>query len=229
MYEKLMGLPLFKGVTRDRIDRTVGSCRFHFLKYPPETTIFSAGDPCTGIAFVLSGAVRIRIAGADGRFTVTQTIEGYDVISPDFLFGRRTCYPGDVISVDTVSILQISKNDYIRILNSDPVFLFNYLNLLSMNSQKAVEGVLAVSAGDMAERIAYWVSALTQPRSRDIVLECQRCDLSSLFGVPRSILHTTLEDMKEKGYIDYNPDAIFVKSRPALLTLLHDHAEPSEE
>lgn len=33
MYEILMGLPLFKGVSHDKISEIVEKAKFHFLKY----------------------------------------------------------------------------------------------------------------------------------------------------------------------------------------------------
>lgn len=225
MFEILMGLPLLRGVSAERMEKTVGSSKFHFLKYPPGETIFHAGDPCTDIAFILAGTVRLTVRSADGRFAVSQLIDGRDVISPDFLFGRRTIYPGDIVANDTVSILRIPKNDYINILTSDHIFLFNYLNMLAMNAQKSMEGILAVSSGDIAERIAYWISATTQPRSHSIVLECSRKDLSTLFNTPRTVLKAALEEMKERGLLDYTPHSITVPDRQALIALLHDHPE----
>ena len=225
MFDILMELPLFKGVSKEQMEKTVGSAKFHFLKYLPGSTIFREGDPCTDLAFIISGTVKITIVNPDGRFSVTQSLEARDVISPDFLFGRLTCYPGTIEAVDTVSLLLIPKSDYIKILLSDQVFLFNYLNLLSMNAQKAVEGILAVSTGNLAERIAFWISALTQPRSFDIELVCRQRDIVGLFGVPRTTLRATLEELKEQGLIDYSLYGIKVKDRQAMLALLSNHSE----
>lgn len=229
MFDILMGLPLFKGVSRDCMAKTVGTAKFHFLKYTPGAEIFRAGQPCNDIAFIISGTVRMTISNPDGRFSVSQSLLAQDVISPEFLFGKVTSYPCDVYAVDTVSILLISKTDYVNILLSDTVFLFNYLNLLSMNAQKAVEGILAVSTGSVQERIAFWISALTQPRSFDITLECRQRDLVGLFGVPRTTLRSELESMKARGLIDFTLYGITVKDRVALLSLLHNHSEDTDD
>lgn len=225
MFDILSDLPLFKGVGRDKMARIAGQSKFHFLKFTPGETVFRAGDPCNSIAFLISGTVRMTIQNPDGRFSVAQTLAAQDVISPDFLFGKITKYPADVVAVDTAGLLLISKADYVKILNSDNVFMFNYLNLLSMNAQKAVEGILAVSTGDVQERIAFWISALTQPRSYDIRLECRQRDLVALFGVPRTTLREALENMKQRGLINYSLYGIDVLDRQKLINILHNHAE----
>lgn len=229
MFEILMGLPLFKGVSHERMAKTVGSSKFHFLKYLPGETIYRAGDPCVDLTFVISGSVRVKIVNPDDRFAVSQTINAPDVIAPEFLFGKITRYPGTVTAIDTTGLLRISKNDYMQILNSDTVFLLNYLNLLSMNAQKAVEGIIAVSTGELPERIAFWISALSQARSTDVCLECRSRDLTSLFGVARTSLKAALDRMKDEGLIDYTPYRINVRDRRALLSLLHNHAETQED
>lgn len=221
MYEILMGLPLFKGASYSRISEIVGSTKFHFLKYGPGEQIVAAGELCTHIKFIVSGAVRMTIVNADGRFRIDQRLEAPEVIAPDFLFGRTTMYPGTVVSeADGAGILQIAKSDYVEILHTDSVFLFNYLNLLSRNAQKSVDGILAVTTGSLEQRIAFWIIATTQHNSTDITLTCRHRDLYALFGVQRGAFMTVLEDMKQRGIIDYSTNTLRVISRQALNDLL---------
>ena len=220
MYEILMGLPLFKGVSYTNISKVVESTKFHFLKYLDGETIVTAGETCTHVKVIISGRARLSIANADGRFKVSQTLSAPDVIAPDYLFGRATHYPCNAVALGPTGILQITKHDYVKILNSDPIFLFNFLNILSMNAQKAIDGVLALTNGSLEERIAFWITALTQRGGSDIVLSCRQRDLYSLFGVQRSSFMATLDSMKARGLIDYNQQEIRIISRPEMLDLL---------
>ncbi len=220
MYEILMRLPLFNGVSRERISEIVGMAKFHFLKYLPGETIVSAGEPCTHIKFIISGKARLHIANADGRFRVSQSLEAPDVIAPEFLFGKATLYPCSAEAIEATGILQISKSDYMRILNVDQIFMFNFLNILSMNAQKSIDGVLSLATGSLEERIAFWITALTQRGGTDIVLSCRQRDLYSLFGVQRTSFISTLESMKQRGLIDYDHNEIRIVSRRDLLDLL---------
>lgn len=220
MFDILMEIPLFRGVSRERMAEVVGIAKFHFLKYLPGETIVSAGDPCTHIKFIISGSLRSKIVNSDQRFKVTQTLKAPDVIAPDYLFGRITTYPCTAEAIEPVSILQLTKNDYMKILSTDPVFMFNYLNMLSVNAQKSVEGVLALTTGSMEERIAFWIIALTQPTGTDIELRCRQRDLYSFFGVPRSSFIATLEGMRERGLITFDSESIGIPNRKALVSLL---------
>lgn len=221
MYESLLTLPLFKGLSYARLSEIVGNTPLAFLKYLPNEPILAAGDPCTHLKFILSGNVRMTITNSSDRFRVAQTLTSPALISPDFLFGRNTFYPGSAKAIDTVSIMQIEKNDFIRLLQTDEIFIFNYLNLLSTNAQKAVDGIIALTSGSLEERIAYWIIALTQLGAEDIVLSARQRDLYTLFNVQRTTFISTLDSMKEQGIIDYGNNEIRVLSRRALRSVLH--------
>ena len=179
-----------------------------------------AGEPCKHIISVVSGAVKSTIQTADKKFTVSEILDSPGVIAPDYFFGRKTNYPSTVTAHSTVGLLQLDKNDYLSIINADTVTLFNFLNLLSLNSQLAVEGVLALSSGDLQKRIAYWIVALTDHDAHDIVMECRHRDLYTVFGVQRQSLISALDSLRANGVIDYLPNRIMVSERKKLLEVL---------
>nr|WP_304972367.1 hypothetical protein [uncultured Muribaculum sp.] len=74
MYEILMGLPLFKGVSREKISEIVEKAKFHFLKYLEGESLVAAHEACTHIKFIISGSVRLSISNYNERFKVSQTL-----------------------------------------------------------------------------------------------------------------------------------------------------------
>lgn len=220
-----MELPLFQGVSHSKLAEIVGAAKFHFLKYPEGETIIRAGDRCDHLTFVISGSVRSTVTNINGRFSVGQTLGAPAVIAPDFLFGKVTDYPCDVVALESTGILKISKSDYIRILGADPVFGFNYLNILSVNAQKAVEGILSLTSGELAERIAFWIVALTQAGGTDITLTCKARDLSSIFGMQRSTFEANMQRMQAAGLVDYDASQIRIADRSRMLALLQKNSE----
>lgn len=225
MFDILSEIPLFRGVTRERISRTVESTKFHFLKFSAGQTIAEPGENFTHLHIILSGRVRVSISSDDGRLVVGQTLRGPDVIAPDFLFGPVTVCPAKVEALEEVSVIRISKNDYVKILSSDNIFLYNYLNYLSMNAQKCVEGVLSMTSGSIEERLAMWIVALTQPGGADITVTCRQRDLNAMFGVTRSSFVAALDRLADKGVITYVPGRISVTDRRLVLDVMRNGIE----
>lgn len=220
IYETLRELPLLKGASLQRIMELVSKIKFHFLKYPDETVIMEPFEEYSNLRFVISGAVRMTVSDPAGRLKVSMTIQAPDVLVPQFFFGKRTTSPCKVVALDTIGILEITKSEFLRILKTDNVFLYNYLNYLSMSAQKGVDGVLSITSGSLEERLAYWVIMLTSPNAKDIVIETRLRDMYAIFGVQRSAFIAMLERMKAQGLVDYTKDTISFTSRSALLELL---------
>lgn len=221
MYETLLELPLFKGVSHERISEIIGKTRFEFKKFMPNEVILHSGQNCTHLTFVLSGEVRISISDASKSFSVRQTVTGPDCLLPDFLFGRSTSFPGEATALSSVRVLKIDKVDYLKILTIDPVFLLNYLNYLSMNAQKPIEGLLAGSITDLAKRIALLIVSTTQSTAQNIVVKCIGPDLFTSLRFDRNSLLNALEEMKKENLIDFNDNSITVLDRRGLQQMLY--------
>lgn len=215
-----MSLPLIKGVSPDRLNKIVSSTPLHFLKYLPGQTVMEAGEAMTHLPFLINGSVRVTTTNFGGNFSVSYTLAAPDVLVPDFLFGRTTASPSSIVAIDSAGIIKIAKSDYVAMLQSDSVILFNYLNLLSAAAQTRIDGILSLTDGLLEERIAFWIVALTQRSSRDIILSSRQRDLSAFFGVQRSIFTATIDSMVERGIITVEKDGIRPTSREALVSLL---------
>ncbi len=218
----LLSLPLFNGVSTNKIQQIVGQHEFHFLKFTDGELLTVPGTPCTHIRFIISGRVRSWIDSPDGKIRVSQTLQAPNVIAPEFFFGRTTTYPCAVKALGTAGIVDIEKSEYIKIIKSDPVFLFNFLNLLSADAQQAVQGVMCLTSGDLRKRIAYWILALTQRGGEDIEMECRQRDLYTVFGVQRQSLISALSEMHTAGAITYTSNLIKVAVRDSLESILKD-------
>lgn len=221
IFDALMLMPLLKGVSRARLQEIAGRMKLHFLKVAAGGDVALPGEQCTTLKFLLSGSVRVVLGDSEGDLEVGQTLCAPQVISPDSLFGLVTTYPCRVTAISDVGIMEISKEDYRRMLALDSVFLFNYLNTVCSASQRSQRGLLSVVTGTAAERVAYWVITLTQPGSTDISLVSHNHDLHSLLGIPSAAMRAATDRLSQAGIIDLaHPRALHVTSRAALAALL---------
>lgn len=221
MYDTLLDLPLFRGASRDRITDTVGKAKFHFLKFEPGDKIVGAGQPCSHLMFILAGQVEASMEMGNGKYTCKQYFRNPDVLYPDFLFGRDIHFPASVTAISTTNILQIEKADYLHILKSDSVFLLNFLNFLSINSQKALSELAQSSDANPDKRIAFRILGLTRLSANRIVISTSDGSLSQLFGVTIDQLQSFLSRMKEKRILDFESGQIEIWDRKALIDLLN--------
>jgi len=212
MYEQLRSLPLFQGVGPERISELVERFPFHFLKFKPGDTIISAGEQCQHVRFVVSGSVKLITESNVLRVKLTQTLHAPEVLGPDSLFGRDNSYPFTAIAGSRCGILQLRKSDYVKVLQTDKVFLFNILNYLSSNCQRHTTALQMMRHGSIAERLAREITDLTTQRSTDVMLHFRQKDLCTLLGTQRNSLIASLDQMVADGLIEYTNSEITVKS-----------------
>ena len=205
-----MQLPLFQGVSAEKITALVEKLPFHFLKYRNGEQVFAAGDPCTHIKFIVSGQVRLETAFSNLRVTMCQTISNPHVLAAEYLFGRDTVYPFTAISDGACGILQLRKSDYIKMISSDKVFLFNILNYLSTGSQRSLASPLSVKNGSAAERLANLVDALAISGAKDISFLYKQKDLCALLGTQRTTLVAMLDKLSEMDILEYDSNKLTI-------------------
>lgn len=220
MYERLRSLPLFQGVGPERISELIERLPFHFLKFKEGETIIKAGDKCECVRFVVSGSVRIVMKSTDFNVKLLQTLTAPEVLGPDSLFGIDNSYPFSAYAATDCGIMQLTKSDYMKMLMTDKVFLFNILNYLSSNCQR-YSTILQMTQGNIAERLAREITNLTTPRSTDVVLEFQQKDLCALLGTQRNSLIAALDKMLSHEIITYTSSKIKVLDVRALQTMFY--------
>ena len=216
IFDTLMELPLFQGVSRLKLSELVEKVPFHFIKYRDGDTIVSVGDKCDSLLFLVSGQARIDIPCKNKRIHFLETLAAPNVIGPDYLFGKTTNYPFSVYSRGVCGTLQIAKSDYINMIQSDRVFLFNILNMLSRNTQRNTASILALTKGTIVERIAHFVNSLTHPEGTDIKIAFRQKDFSTMLDAQRTSFINALERLKDVGAIDYSLTEIVIKDRNKL-------------
>lgn len=219
IYNAILSLPLLKGASVARLTDIVGRYKLNFLKFQPGETIVTAGDECKSLIFILSGSICLTANAPREILTVKQTLDAPQVIFPDRLFGRENTYPTTVTALSAVSVLEISKEIYRKMLADDPVFLYNYLNRVCSAAQRNSQPFRNLTDMDNAKRLARWISELTLPGAKDIHIYSESADLADILAPNQpEAWNQAIEQLRSRGLIAYVTRRSFaIPSR----TLLH--------
>lgn len=218
IFDTLTELPLFKGVSRETMSRTVGNYRFEFKKYAPGEIIVKAGAPCRSVIFILSGKVNSSLSLSDD-LRIVQILPANVMIDTEFLFGKHTSHPALISAEDRVAVLEISKNDFIGIIASDTVFMFNYLNILSRKSQKIFDNYPVT--GSLLSQLTTITDFFTDPKATQITV-CFHPDTERAFGMSPEQFSSEARKLLEKKLIaNFDGMAVYISDRSRLLEAGH--------
>lgn len=176
MYEKLMSLPIFKGVGPDQVSQFLEKTDLNFQTYQPGDTVVERTEVCDAVTCVLTGDVEVSYnIGASGVELKASYGMG-KMIGLDRLYGLDTYYPYEVVTRQGCGTMSFSKNKLLSLIKNNDICHINLLNILSLRSQISIHAAECVSYKDPLSRIAAILLLLTD---RDC-LKIRISDVTSL-------------------------------------------------
>lgn len=136
IYDRLLQLPLFLGMSRADINRAVGHARLDFFSVQDGTTVASEGEPCGHLLFLMQGSLLSETFSDDRGYSFQEDIPAPAVLQPERLFGLTPRYSSTFTAMGECRVLSLDKHDAMRMLAESEVFRLNVLNLLSNGVQK---------------------------------------------------------------------------------------------
>lgn len=160
LYDKILSLPLFQGLSRYDMGDIVAHVRMGFSTANPREIIIRENDPCRQLVFMFSGTAVVQ-SYADGRgFSVEEYVSAPQVFEPERLFGLTQYYAHTVRSADgECGLLTLGKEEVARLCERFPIFRVNLLNLLATDVQKASLGQWKRRPRSTAMRIRRFLSS----------------------------------------------------------------------
>ena len=219
--EAILGLPMFQGITNEQLQELLEKFPFHFLKYSDDEPVIAAGDTCTHLKFVISGAVRVTARSSKLKVSIAHSLTAPDVVLPEHLFGMDTTYSCDVRAQGGCGIMQIAKAHYFDMLQLNQVLLLNALNRLSFGAQSQRAMLRTLTSCNTLQRLAMLVAATTRRNSQQIVIEAKLQDLCALTGATRHQIAQAVNQLEDEGIVEKNGEnSLLVNDRRALLDLI---------
>lgn len=220
MYDTIMDLPIFKGISTQQVSEFLEKTHIEFVNYKRDDIIYTRGEPCTDIRYLISGSIRLTHNHISGRCAINEVLHPGCVLGVERLFGLNTIYPDTATACLDSSILRFGKEQFLSLLASDNIYLINCLNYLSLRAQRPVDALAYLYSGSLLGHLAYWVSTMTDRDAVSVELKASTADLSALTSIAPDQVKSQLAKMRADGLISVSGDTIRIRSR----RLLIDHA-----
>ena len=218
MYEMIMDLPVFKGVSKEQVSSFLEKTNVNFENFEPGMKIVSKGEEVKTVKFVMSGEVCASHVLVGSNISVEEYCSYGRVLGADRLYGMSTGYSCDVIAMTRTSIMEFSKDQYVKLLNSDSIYLLNFFNFLSRRAQRPVEALEEFTTGDIRSRLCVLLSVLTDPDSIGIQIKGTIANLAKYLSVDQKSMAEWINTAEMQGLIAYSDGFMRIKSKIAFLS-----------
>ena len=217
MYDTLLSLPLFQGMSQTDFNSLLQKIRLDFIRYADGDVIIEKGSRCGSLAFLINGTVESSRSGMDGNFTFSELIEAPFLIEPYSMFGRAGSYQRTYTAIGSCSFLMVDKQYIYTELGKYNICRMNLLNILSGRVQQLDSHIWSLNGMSLRERIIRFIKGLSEIQSGQKRLAIKMNDLATLMDATRLNVSRELNALEKDGLISLRRKEIFI---PALENLI---------
>jgi len=164
-------------------------------------TIFAKGDPGSGLMGVLSGAVKVSVASAEGKDIVLNMFREGDVFGEIALLDGRP-RTADATAMTPCELIVIERRDFVPFLRDHPDVMLKLIEILCSRLRHTSEQVQEITFLNLPTRLAKALLELAagSPADRPKVAITQR-ELSQIIGRSRESTNKQLRAWEKRQWI----------------------------
>ena len=217
--EILKRVPIFSGL--DPSELSFLAQRTAQRRFGAGETVFTEGDPCTGLYVVQSGHVRIFKSSAGGREHVL-AIEGPGSSVAELPVFDGGSYPASVSAVDDATLLFVSKQDFQSLCLEHPQVALKVLRVVGARLRRLVGIIEELSFTTVRHRLAAFLLRLAKTSAThsesvlELTLPANNQELASQIGTVRELISRNLSRFQAEGMIKIEGRHVWITDRKAL-------------
>lgn len=199
----LKAFPLFRKGSDNLVRELLSSGQVK--AFPAGMNIYSEGDACSAIAFVLAGEVRVYKTGETGReITLYEIGPGETCILNASCLLSGTSYPAHAVTSEEGSMLLVPAPDFRRMVAEHESLRDFVFALLSQRLSLVMELIEEVAFARMDRRL---IDYLVE-KSENNKLEITHQKIASGLGTSREVVSRLLKDFERKKLVRLSRNAI---------------------
>lgn len=217
MYDLLLQLPIFQGLSAETLTDILDTIPFNFRKFRKGEVIAAPGEVCDHVTFVLSGTVQLVQPAFDGRIIISQTFDGPHTMPFYYLFGALNSSDSQLVAYsETAGVMELSKEHFLQLLPQHPLLMVNVLNMLSTHAQKQHIVFNHSAMEEPVLRLASWMLAFTERKASEIVFKAQEIDWCTMLRIEPTTFWRSVAMLEGKKIVETEGETLKLIDRYAL-------------
>ncbi len=201
--EFIKAFPAFRKSPDALVKEILSSARHQ--AFPQGVQIYSEGDDCAVIAFVLSGEIRVYKISQTGReITLYEIGPGETCILNASCILSGTSYPANAVTTSEGSMLLIPSADFRRLVAEHEEMQDFVFTLLSRRLSMVMALVEEIAFGRVDERLREYLIE----KSENGALETTHQKIANDLGTSREVVSRLLKDFERKGRVILSRNSI---------------------
>ena len=217
IFDRLLSLPLFSGLSHDDVMEIAGHNRLDFLKQRRGTVLVNEGDPSDRLLFLINGTVAKVSCADDKGYTLTEYMPAPYAFQIPTLFGIHQHFTATYVAQTDCGYLSLEKRTIMQMANQYLVFRLNLLGILAVEAQRHARRLWNLPPATPREAIVRFISVRSTRQAGEKLLKIKMTRLAAETGYRRLEISKALASLAQDGLIEQSRGMIRV---PALERLI---------
>jgi len=191
--------PICSNIPVDEREKFINELKFKTVSFKKGELIAQQGNYVNALYILSKGSVKAEMVSESGSVLNIETIHAPNPLAAAFLFAENNHFPVDVVALEDVEVILISKDAMMKQLVSHEAFLQGFMTYNANRVQFLSERLKLLSTKTIKGKIAQFILART--KGADFSLEMSQTTLAEYFGVTRPSLSRSFAELIDDGII----------------------------
>lgn len=166
--------------------------------FKQDTILYHEGDKCPGVAFVLSGEIRVFKISSSGReITLYEILPGETCILNAACILSRQDYPAHAATIADGTLLYLPETDFQKLMKTSERMRTFIFALFSQRLAEVIELVEEVTFGSLDARLMDYLIEKSEAGQ----LHTTHQKIANELGTSREVVSRLLKDFERQGQI----------------------------
>lgn len=217
MYENLLCLPYFQGMSKDDITAILDKIKLEYHTHCDKEAICNKGDECDKFIIVTKGEVCTIAEASDGSYSIEEEHKAPYAIEPHSLFGYDTTYHRQYLAKGASTTLTIEKKYFFSEFSKQGIFTLNFLNLISRRVQLLNNLIWQYTPTTIEGRIIAFIAQRSESTHGCKKVNIKMESLATLLCETRLNVSRALNNLQSRGLVVLNRKEIYIPKFEELL------------
>lgn len=219
MYDTILSLLPFKGLSRARLMDFVSRTPLHFITYHSGERVVEEGKRYDEVRAIVSGHARIIHPLIDHSLQVSFTQSAPSMLNVANLYGMQTQAPVTAYAEGSCGVMEFDKNLLMQLMQREQVVMLNMLNYYAYGKQSVECFLRDIHRYDGVSRLVGLALNVTDTTSTNIVLSSTVGSVTDLLAFGQDDIDR-LHELAGKGLFRiHSASKIEIPDRSLLLAL----------
>lgn len=218
MYESLMCLPYFQGMSKDEITSILDKVKLVFTRHADGEKIASQGALCNSLTLLVRGTLTSKCVSPDGRYTLVEELTTPFAFEPYSLFGLSPTYQKSYYANGECDILTMEKSYLFNEFAHHDIFMMNIMNILCQRIQQRNVQIWNARRLPITEKIIEFISMRSESQEGCKTLNIKMDDLADILGETRINVSAALNLLQKNELIELRRKEIHIPSFKLLVS-----------